>query len=346
MEGRVGLIPAACGSLVKTGHQVLIESGAGQAAGFADETYAALGCHIVSEAAALYDGAELIVKVKEPQGSELALLKPQHLLFAYLHLASNRQLAESLANTGCTAIAFETVMEHTGALPLLAPMSEIAGRLAVLHGGSFLFTPNGGRGVLLGGHVGAERGLVVVIGGGVAGSHAAKTAAALGAQVVVFDTQVDKLSALRRIGANVTALYPYPESVAEYAEKADLLIGAVLLPGARAPHVVTLEMVKTMRKGSVIVDISVDQGGCVETTRPTTYAQPTFEYAGVIHYGVTNMPGAVPNTASLALSAAITSYLQRLAGGDWGKDEILSKAVNVRDGRIVHPAVNSAFLSE
>ncbi len=343
MEGRVGLIPAACGSLIGTGHEVYIQAGAGVVAGFSDEMYTRLGCSVVEDAAALFAVSELIIKVKEPQASELALLKPHHLLFGYLHLAGDRRLAMALAESGCTGIAFETVEEKSGELPLLAPMSEIAGRLAILHGGSFLFTPNGGKGVLLGGHAGAERGRVVVIGGGVAGSHAAKTAAAIGAEVIVFDTQATKLASLRKIGANVTALFPYPDSVAEQVAQADLLVGAVLLPGARAPHVVTAAMIETMKQGSVVVDVSVDQGGCIETTRPTTYLQPTFEYSGVIHYGVTNMPGAVPNTASRALSAAIIPYVQRLAGQDGLKDPVLRGAINVQGGEVVHPAVNASL---
>lgn len=339
LEGRVGLVPTVCAALIRAGHAVFLQHGAGQAAGFDDEVYQAVGVSVVEGAPALFAAADLIVKVKEPQATELALLEARHLLFAYLHLAGNPQLARDLAATGCTAIAFETVRDADGRLPLLAPMSEIAGRLAVLHGGSFLLAPNGGRGVLLGGMGATEHGRVTVIGAGVAGSSAVRTAAALGADVTVFDNQPAKLAALGALGWNVTALDPGEADVAAAVAASDLVIGAVLIPGARAPRVISAAMVRAMRSGSVLVDVSIDQGGCVETIRPTTYAAPTFVWEGIIHYGVTNMPGAVPHTASLALSAAVAPWLQRLAAGDWEQDAALAQGVNVRAGRVVHPRV-------
>lgn len=343
LEGRVGLVPSACLTLLGDGHEVFIEHDAGYKAGFPDADYRAIGVQVVADAPALFATAELIVKVKEPQASELALLGPQHLLFGYLHLAGDVDLARQLADTGCTAIAFETVRDGSGGLPLLAPMSHIAGRLAVLHGGSFLLAPNGGRGVLLGGYADGEQGRVTVIGGGVAGSSAVATAAALGADVTVFDIQAEKREALRALGNNVTVRDPRDSDLGAAVADSDLVIGAVLIPGARAPHVVTAAMVRAMRSGSVVVDVSIDQGGCIESIRPTSYAAPTFVWEQVIHYGVTNMPGAVPHTASLALSAAITASVQELAAGAWDDGGTLTRAVNVRNGKVVHPQVLAAM---
>ena len=345
LEGRVGLVPAACSTLVAQGHQVLVERGAGEKSGYPDEEFRAAGARMVEDAASLYGEAELVVKVKEPQPSELPLLRRDHRLFCYLHLAAERELAEALLAIGLTAVAFETV-EEGGALPLLAPMSDIAGRLSIQIGTHLLHQPQGGRGILLGGLPAAERGNVVVLGGGVAGGAAATMAAAIGANVTVFDRKREKLEHMRALGANVTALYPYPHDVERAVLAADLLVGAVLLPGRRAPHLVSAEQVARMNDGAVIVDISVDQGGCIETTRPTTYADPTFKYEGVIHFGVTNMPGAVPRSASQALSASIIPYLLRLLDPDWRADPALALGVNVADGAFVHPALAAEFSVE
>lgn len=342
LEGRVGLIPAACGELQRQGHQVCIEQGAGQLSGYSDEQYRALGVEVLSDAASVYASAELIIKVKEPIGGDLALLRREHVLFCYLHLAANRPLAERLCEIGLTALAFETVTEG-GALPLLAPMSDIAGRLAVQIGATLLQQPQGGKGLLLGGLPAAERGRVVVIGAGVAGGSAASVAAALGAEVTVFDIRRDRLVEMRALGNNVTALYPYADSLARAVRDADLLIGATLLPGRRATHLVSAEQVRGMTPGSVIVDISVDQGGCIETTRPTSYADPTYVVDGVLHFAVTNMPGAVPRSASQALSAAILPYAQQLAGTDWMGNTGLATGVNVHGGAIVHPGLREEF---
>jgi alanine dehydrogenase len=339
LEGRVGLIPAAAGQLVTQGHTVLVEQGAGVLSGYPDAAYQAVGVTLVASAAEIYGQAEMIVKVKEPQAVEVAMLRKDQLLFSYLHLAADLELMRALQGTGVTAVAFETVETAAGLLPLLAPMSDIAGRVAVQVGTHLLHQPQGGRGILLGGVPAAERGRVVVLGAGVAGGNAALLAAAMGAEVTVFDRNRDKLAQMRALGNNVTALYPYPEALHEAVVEADLLIGAVLVVGERAPHLVSAKTVAQMRDGSVIIDISVDQGGCIETTRPTDYTDPTFVVDGVIHFGVTNMPGAVPRTASQSLSAALIPYVSRLAQADWRDDPELVRGINVECGEIVHPAL-------
>jgi len=341
LEGRAGLIPAACSGLVAAGHQVFIESGTGVQSGYADVAYRAAGAEIVSDAAGLYERSELIVKVKEPVDADLQHLHARHILFSYLHLAANLPLMNALCDIGLTAIALETVQSTAGALPLLAPMSDVAGRLAVQLGTQLLHSPQGGKGLLLGGLPGAERGRVTIIGAGVAGGNSARLAAALGAEVTVFDRKRDRLEAMHELGDNVTALYPYPDSVTQAVVEADLVIGAVLIPGARAPHVVTAEHVRAMQTGSVVVDISVDQGGCIETTRPTDYRAPTYIVDGVVHLAVTNMPGAVPRSASQALSAVLTPYLLILAAGGLEENSELQHGLNVAAGKIRHPALLS-----
>lgn len=344
LEGRVALIPDACGDLVRSGHHVLLERGAGDLAGYADAHYRQAGVQVVDDAAALYGEAQLVLKVKEPVQDDLALLRRDHVLFCYLHLAANVELARRLQEIGLTAVGFETVEEGDGRLPLLAPMSDIAGRLAAQVGTHLLHQPQGGRGILLGGLPAAERGHVVIVGAGMAGGNAAAVAAALGAQVTVFDRNPDKLAAMRALGPNVTALYPYAQGLERAVEGADMLIGAVLVVGQRAPHVVSADMVRRMAAGSVVVDISVDQGGCIETTRPTTYAAPTYVWENVVHFAVTNMPGAVPRTAVQALSAALLPYVDQMAQGDaWSRYEPLRRGLNVQNGRIVHPGVVAAL---
>ena len=339
LEGRVALVPAAAAELLRHGHDVLIERQAGIASGYSDQEYASLGITVVDDAAALYGQAEMIVKVKEPQPSELALLREDQLLFSYLHLAAEQELMRSLLDIGLTSVAFETVETDSGQLPLLAPMSDIAGRIAVQFGAHLLHAPMGGKGLLLGGVPAAERGKVVVLGAGVAGGNAALLAAGMGATVTVFDRDRSKLERMRALGPNVSGLYSYRDSLAREVAEADLLIGAVLVTGERAPHLVDAAMVKTMQAGSVIIDISVDQGGCIETTRPTTYADPTFVWEGIVHFGVTNMPGAVPRTASQALSASLLPYVVRLASSDWPQDRELSRGINTQAGQLVYPAL-------
>jgi len=342
LEGRVALIPDAAGELVRAGNEVYLQSGAGEKSGYPDSAYTARGIQILPDAAALYGRAQLIVKVKEPIAPEYDLLRSEHVLFSYLHLAAVPELARVLKQKGLTAVAFETVTVR-GRLPLLAPMSEIAGRLAVQIGAHLLHAPLGGRGILLGGLPGTERGRVVVLGAGEAGGAAVAAAAALGAEVTVFARSRASLVRMRQLGPNVTALNSYQGAIAAAVELADLLIGAVLIPGARAPHLVTRAMVRSMRPGSVLMDISVDQGGCIETIHPTDYMNPTYVEEGVIHFGVTNMPGAVPRTATQALSGAIAPYVARLAQPGWEQDAGLYAGINVQGGRIVHPAVAASL---
>ncbi len=339
LEGRVGLIPAAAAELAQNGHEVYMETGAGLASGYDDAAYARAGIHILPDAAAVYEKARLIVKVKEPVDGELELLRPHHLLFSFLHLAANEALTAKLLSIGLVAVAFETVQDAQGRLPLLAPMSDIAGRLATQIGCHLLHRPLGGKGILLGGVSGADRGRVVILGAGTAGTGAARLAAGLGAEVVVFDRDRDKLEAVRAIGPNVTGLFSYSEQLSPAVAEADLLIGAVLVTGARAPHLVSADMVRNMGAGGVVIDISVDQGGCIETTRPTTYADPTFLWEDVVHFGVTNMPGAVPRSASQALSAVLTPYVLALSREGWESDPELASGINVKHGEIAHPAL-------
>jgi alanine dehydrogenase len=333
-EGRVALVPDAVAELVKHQHQVFFETEAGIPSGYPDDAYRAAGAEIVGDAAALFEAAQLIVKVKEPQASELDLLRADHLLFSYLHLAALPELTRSLKEIGLTAVGFETVTDGRR-LPLLAPMSDIAGRIASQTGSNLLYHHHGGRGVLLGGVPAAERGHVVILGAGVAGTAAARMAAGMGARVTVFDRNRDKLEKVRLIGPNVTGRHAFHSAIEEVVQAADLLIGAVLIPGARTPHLVSAETVRGMQPGSVIIDISVDQGGCIETTRPTNYDAPTFIWEDVVHYGVTNMPGAVPRTASQALSAALVPYILRLTEPGWETQPDLAAGINVQAGKTV-----------
>lgn len=341
-EGRVALVPAAVSGLVTRGHEVIIQSQAGTASGYSDEDYLQVGARIAPDAAALYGSAQMVLKVKEPIAAEYALLRKDHILFSFLHLAANPVLTQALQEKQLTAVAFETI-EANGKLPLLAPMSDIAGRIAVQIGTTLLHAPSGGRGILLGGLPAAERGHVVILGAGSAGGNAAAAAAALGARVTVFAPLRVELERMYSLGPNVTALPSYAPLIAEAVRNADLLIGAVLVTGAQAPKLVSAEMVKTMQPGSVIIDVSVDQGGCIATTRPTDYDHPTYVVDGVVHFGVTNMPGAVPRTASQALSAALAPYVLCLAADGGLGDPAIAKGVNVAGGRIVHPAVAAAF---
>jgi alanine dehydrogenase len=339
LEGRVALVPAACADLVRRGHEVWIETLAGIKSGFADSEYTRLGVHIAPDAAALYEKGELIVKVKEPIAGDLALLRKDHLLFCYLHLAAEPKLTRQLLDIGLTGVAFETVELENGDLPLLAPMSIIAGRIGVQVGTHLLHQPMGGKGKLLGGLPSTERGKVVVFGAGAAGGNSAALAAAGGSNVVVFEKRADRMEEMMRLGNNVTALFPYEEVVAREVASADLVVGAVLVTGAKAPHVMTRKMVAAMEPGSVVVDISVDQGGCFETTRPTTWKEPTYIEEGVIHFAVTNMPGAVPQTSSQAICAAILPFVSKLASGDWRNSKPLVRGINIEAGKIVHPAL-------
>jgi len=343
LEGRVALLPDACRQLVDAGHAVLLEHGAGRLSGYPDAAYEAAGVRIVGDHAGVFAGSTLIVKVKEPQPEELGLLTPEHCLFSFLHLAAEPELSGKLQAIGLTAVGFETVEEDNGDLPILAPMSDIAGRIATQVATTLLHSPQGGKGLLLGGIPAADRGRVVIIGAGTAGGNAALLAAAIGAEVTVFDLDRKRLAAMRELGNNVTALYPYQASLETAVAAADIVIGAVLNTGRQAPHVVTRDMVKRMEPGSVIIDISVDQGGCVETTRPTTYNKPTYLEEGVVHFTVTNMPGAVPKSASQALSAALTPYVLAITRPDWKSSRPLARGINIEAGELRHPALKERF---
>ena len=345
-EYRVALTPAGANELVRAGHEVWVEHAAGLGASLRDEAYERVGARIGDAEAAW--GCDLVLKVKEPQPAEFPLLREDQILFTYLHLAAAPAVADALRAAGTTAIAYETVQDDAGRLPLLAPMSEIAGRLAVQAGARYLEKPLGGRGVLLGGVAGVAPGSVVVLGGGIVGINAAMVAAGMQAHVAVLDTNLSRLRELELVLAGrVTLLYSTRLAVAELIAGADLVVGAVLIPGARAPRLVTREMLRAMRPGSVVVDVAVDQGGCFETTRPTTHSDPVYTEEGVIHYCVANMPGAVPVTSTQALTNATLPYALRLAdsglSGALRQQPELRPGVNVRDGKVVNAAVAEAL---
>jgi alanine dehydrogenase len=344
LEHRVGLVPASVRELVVHGHRVLVESGAGAGINIDDAAYEAAGAEIVAAAGAVFGRAELIVKVKEPQPSECALLREGQVLFTYLHLAADPAQAEGLMASGCTAIAYETVTDRHGRLPLLAPMSEVAGRMSIQVGAHCLEKHQGGSGVLLGGVPGVHAAKVVVIGGGIAGTNAVRMAMGLEAQVFVLDKSLDRLYELDlRFGPMLNTLFATVDAVEQRVIDADLVVGAVLVPGGAAPKLVTREMVRAMRPGSVLVDISIDQGGCFETSRPTTHKEPTYVVDDVVHYCVTNMPGAVPRTSTFALNNATLPFTLALADKGWKRalqdDPHLAAGLNVHAGRITHEAV-------
>ncbi len=342
-EYRVAMTPVGVRELVAHGHRVLVEEGAGAGSFIDDDTYSAVGGEIVPTAAGVFGEADMIVKVKEPQPSEIELLEERHLLFTYLHLAAYPEEARGLLDSGATAIAYETVELPNGALPLLAPMSEIAGRMAAQAGAHYLEKPKGGRGVLLGGVPGVSPGKVTVLGAGMAGRNAAMIAAGMGAQVTVLDLNVNPLRHLDELQwRNVTTLTSSKFSVEQFVAESDMVVGAVLIPGARAPVVVDEDLVKEMRPGSVLVDISIDQGGCIATAHETTHSDPVYEMHGVVHYAVGNIPGAVPNTATYALTNATLPYVVALADG---VSEAVSRrpellgGVNVAGGAVANHAV-------
>ncbi len=347
-EYRVGLVPAGVRELVNAGHSVVVQTGAGAGIGFGDTDYKAAGASIAASAADVFNGADLIVKVKEPQLAECKMLKGGQVLFTYLHLAADKAQAQALIDSGATAIAYETVTAADGSLPLLTPMSEVAGRMSVQVGASSLQKANGGFGVLLGGVPGVPPAKVVVLGGGVSGTHAAEMAVGLGADVTVVDRSVKRLRELSALyGNRLKTAYSTAHTIEELVRDADLVIGAVLIAGAAAPKLVTRAMVKSMKSGAVLVDIAIDQGGCFETSRPTTHAEPTYILDGVIHYCVTNMPGAVPRTSTFALTNATLPYVRSLADLGWraalAKDIGLAHGLNVHAGKITHEAVARAL---
>lgn len=345
-EFRVGLSPNSVRVLCEAGHSVFVETNAGTGAGFTDEDYQQAGAQLVSKAADAWN-KELVVKVKEPLKSEYQFLQKGQLLFTYLHLAADRALTEHLIDCGVSAIAYETVELPDRRLPLLTPMSIIAGRLSVQFGARFLERQQGGRGVLLGGVPGVRPGKVVILGGGVVGTEAARIAVGMGAQVQILDVNVERLAYLETLfGSRVELIYSSSAHIEAVVPEADLLIGAVLILGLRAPILVPRSLVQKMRPGSVIVDVAVDQGGCIETVRPTSHTNPTYVEEGVVHFGVPNMPGAVPWSATQALNNSTLPYVFKLANHGLGAlklDPALGKGLNVQSHRLVHPAVQEVF---
>ncbi len=347
-EYRVALIPVGAEELRRRGHRVVVQRGAGEGSGIEDELYAQHGAEFVPDAAAVYAQADLVLKVKEPLPQEHPLLRPGQIVFGYFHFAASRELTEALLRTGIVAIAYETIHTPDGRHPLLTPMSEIAGKMSIQEGAKYLERPMMGRGILLGGVPGVEPATVLVIGGGTVGTNAAKTAAGLGARVMVTDINLDRLRYLDDImPANVTTLYSDAHTLREKVREADLVIGAVLVEGARAPVVVSEAMVRTMKPGAVIVDVSVDQGGCVETTEPTTHRDPIRIKHGVIHYGVTNMPGAVGRTSTYALTNATLPYLLEIADKGYERaaadNPAIRAGLNLVLGRVTNQAVAETF---
>ena len=347
-EYRVGLTPASVAELVAAGHEAVVETKAGSGIDCPDAAYRKAGAEILPDAAAVFKAADMIVKVKEPQPQEIALLEPRHILFTYLHLAADKPQAEGLMESGATCIAYETVTSRTGALPLLKPMSEVAGRMSVQVGAHYLEKEQGGRGVLLGGVPGVAPARVAILGGGVAGVNAAQMAVGMRADVTIYDISNERLAELDMFfGSQIKTAYASRSAIANAVQKAELVIGAVLVPGAAAPKLVTREMLKTMKRGSVIVDIAIDQGGCFETSHATTHADPVYEVDGVIHYCVANMPGAVARTSAFALNNATLPFALKIA--NLGAEEAmradphLANGLNVSGGKIRHEAVAEAL---
>src|SRR3954464_6891159 len=347
-EYRVAITPAGVRELVDRGHEVLIQHGAGTGSAIPDEEYVEQGASIVPDAAAVFAGSDMIVKVKEPQPGEVAMLEPRHTLFTYLHLAADKPQAEGLMKSGATCIAYETVTANDRSLPLLKPMSEVAGRMSVQVGAHYLEKEQGGRGVLLGGVPGVAPARVAILGGGVAGVNAAQMAVGMRADVTIYDSSNARLAELDMFfGSQIKTAYASKSAIANAVAKCELVIGAVLVPGAAAPKLVTRDMLKTMKRGSVLVDIAIDQGGCFETSRATTHDNPVFEVEGIIHYCVANMPGAVARTSAIALNNATLPFVLRLASDGaeaaMKADAHLANGLNVSDGKIRHLAVAEAL---
>jgi alanine dehydrogenase len=343
-EYRVGLVPAGVKALTSAGHRVLVETKAGDGSGITDQEYLSAGGEIVHSAEEVWSFAEMVVKVKEPIASEYQFLRQGLILFTYLHLAPARELTRALLDGGVTGVAYETITNDQGHLPLLTPMSEVAGRMAIQVGATYLEKINGGRGVLLGGVPGVTPGRVTIIGGGVVGTNAAKIAVGFGASVIIIDRDLERLRYLDDIfGSRIRTLASNPYTIADSVAASDLVVGAVLVPGAAAPKLVTREMLRDMPRGSVIVDVAVDQGGCIETTRPTTHSQPTYYVENVLHYGVTNMPGAVPRTSTFALTNVTLPFALKLAKHGAveaiKRDPHLKHGVNTYEGKVTYEAV-------
>jgi len=347
-EYRVGLLPVGAEELTRAGHQVLIEAGAGLGSGLADHEYLRHGAEMVSGPAEIYGRADMIVKVKEPQPGELALLRKGQIVFTYFHFAADRQLTEAMLHTGSIAVAYETLRDDRGRLPLLTPMSEVAGRMSVQEGAKYLERPQMGRGILLGGVPGVEPAHITILGGGVVGANAAQVAAGFGSNIGLLDVDVDRLRYLHDImPPNVTTLFSDRHTIRDQLRRADLVIGAVLVPGAKTPCLIEAEDLKLMKPGSVIIDVAIDQGGCVATSRPTTHGSPTFIVNDVVHYCVTNMPGAVGRTSTFALCNVTLPWALKIAdGGLPGAAEAfppIARAVNIYEGEVTNKAVAETF---
>lgn len=347
-ENRVSLTPAGARELVQRGHTVYVQHTAGINSGFSDEDYEKAGAHILPAIEDVYAIAEMIIKVKEPIECEYSLVRKGQLVFTYFHFACDKELTEAMMRSGAVCLAYETVTDKQGRLPLLIPMSEVAGRMSTQEGARFLEKPQGGRGILLGGVPGVKPARVLVLGGGIVGTNAALMAAGLGADVTICDISLPRLRQLSEfMPKNVKTLFSSTHNIEQELPATDLVIGAVLIPGAKAPHLITRPMLKLMKKGTVLVDVAIDQGGCFETSHPTTHAEPTYEVDGIVHYCVANIPGAVPCTSTLALTNATLPYALKLADLGWEKacesDPGLKNGLNIVNGKVVFPAVAEAF---
>ena len=347
-ECRVGMTPAGVAELTARGHEVCVECSAGVGSGFADDDYVAAGARMVPSAEAVYGEAEMIVKVKEPVGREYDLVRRGQLLFTYFHFACDRNLTDAMLRSGAVCLAYETVQTADGSLPLLQPMSEVAGRMAMLNGAFYLQKTVGGRGCLIGGVPGVAPARVLVLGGGVVGSAAARMAAGMGAEVMVADVSLPRLRQLDiEMPANVHTLYSSAHNIVQMLPTVDIVVGSVLVPGDKTPHLITREMLRLMEPGSVLVDVAIDQGGCFETSRPTTHSNPVYVEEGVVHYCVANIPGAVPHTSTLALTNATLRYAVALADKGWqracSEDAALAKGLNVVEGKVTYKAVADVF---
>lgn len=347
-ENRVALTPAGTQELIKRGHTVFIQQTAGTASGFPDEEYTRAGAKIIGDAAGVFEKAQMIMKVKEPVEPEYKLIRKDQLVFTYFHFASYEPLAKAMLATGAVCLAYETVERLDGSLPLLIPMSEVAGRMSIQEGAKYLEKPLRGRGILLGGVPGVPPARVLILGGGIVGTNAAKIAAGMGADVTIMDVNIDRLRYLDDVmPTNVRTLVSNEYAIRAIVKESDLIIGGVLIPGAKAPKLITRDMLKTMKPGTVLVDVAVDQGGCIETCRPTTHEDPTYVIDDIVHYCVANMPGAVPYTSTLALTNATLPYAIRLANMGWKRaaqeNPDLRNGLNVINGEVVYKAVADAF---
>ena len=347
-EYRVAMMPVGVELLVKAGHEVVVEANAGVGSGFADGDYVAVGAKMAGSAAEVFGGADMIIKVKEPQPQEIKMFRRGLILFTYFHLAASRELTQACLDSGIVAIAYETIKDRRGGLPCLTPMSEIAGKMSIQEGAKYLEKPMMGRGILLGGVPGVAPAHVVVLGGGIVGTNAAKVAAGLGANVMLMDINLDRLRYLDDVmPANVHTIFSDIHTIRDQIRQADLVIGAVLIPGAKAPRLVTRQDLVAMKNGSVIVDVAIDQGGCIETSRPTTHKEPTYVVEGVVHYCVTNMPGAVGRTSTIALCNATLPYALKIANKGYAQtaaeDAGFAEGINLVEGKVTYKAVAETF---